>query len=288
MACKRSGVQFPLAPQNPSAFAVGRDHGTSFVSVSASQNSGDFTLRGLRALVTGGGSGIGKAIADGMKSAGATVMVCDVNDSTNPDYVCDVANSNDVSSMFSCISTDLGGLDILVNNVGVPGPTALVDEMDPEAYDECVRVNLGGTFRCAHAAVPMLIESKGSMVNISTSAGIYGYPLRSPYVAAKWGIIGLTKSWAMELGEFGVRVNAICPGSVSGPRMDGVIARESAATGIPAEELRRGYANQVSLRTFVEASDIAASVVFLCSPAARFITGQVLPVDGNIETMRAD
>jgi len=277
-----------LAPQNPSAFAVGRDHGTSFVSVSASQNSGDFTLRGLRALVTGGGSGIGKAIADGMKSAGATVVVCDVNDSTNPDYVCDVANSNDVSSMFSRISTDLGGLDILVNNVGVPGPTARVDEMDPEAYDECVRVNLGGTFRCAHAAVPMLIESKGSMVNISTSAGIYGYPLRSPYVAAKWGIIGLTKSWAMELGEFGVRVNAICPGSVSGPRMDGVIARESAATGIPAEELRRGYANQVSLRTFVEASDIAASVVFLCSPAARFITGQVLPVDGNIETMRAD
>ncbi len=288
MACKRSGVQFPLAPQNPSAFAVGRDHGTSFVSVSASQNSGDFTLRGLRALVTGGGSGIGKAIADGMKSAGASVVVCDVNDSTKPDYVCDVANSNDVSSMFSRISTDLGGLDILVNNVGVPGPTARVDEMDPEAYDECVRVNLGGTFRCAHAAVPMLIESKGSMVNISTSAGIYGYPLRSPYVAAKWGIIGLTKSWAMELGEFGVRVNAICPGSVSGPRMDGVIARESAATGIPAEELRRGYANQVSLRTFVEASDIAASVVFLCSPAARFITGQVLPVDGNIETMRAD
>ena len=288
MACKRSGVQFPLAPQNPRVFAVGRDHGTSFVSVSASQNSGDFTLRGLRALVTGGGSGIGKAIADGMKSAGATVVVCDVNDSTKPDYVCDVANSNDVSSMFSRISTDLGGLDILVNNVGVPGPTARVDEMDPEAYDECVRVNLGGTFRCAHAAVPMLIESKGSMVNISTSAGIYGYPLRSPYVAAKWGIIGLTKSWAMELGEFGVRVNAICPGSVSGPRMDGVIARESAATGIPAEELRQGYANQVSLRTFVEASDIAASVVFLCSPAARFISGQVLPVDGNIETMRAD
>ncbi|MEY3111331.1 MAG: hypothetical protein RIT23_462 [Actinomycetota bacterium] len=288
MACKRSGVQFPLAPRNPFALGVDLGVGTSFSAVSTTQNSGDFTLRGLRALVTGGGSGIGKAIADGMKSAGATVVVCDVNDSTNPDYVCDVANSKDVTSMFSRISTDLGGLDILVNNVGVPGPTARVDEMDPEAYDECVRVNLGGTFRCAHAAVPMLIESKGSMVNISTSAGIYGYPLRSPYVAAKWGIIGLTKSWAMELGEFGVRVNAICPGSVSGPRMDGVIARESAATGISAEELRQGYANQVSLRTFVEASDIAASVVFLCSPAARFITGQVLPVDGNIETMRAD
>ena len=253
-----------------------------------SPNTGDFTLRGLCALVTGGGSGIGKAIADGMRSAGATVVVCDVNDSTKPDYVCDVSNSRDVEAMFAGIVKDLGGLDILVNNVGVPGPTARVDEMDPEAYDECVRVNLGGTFRCAHAAVPMLIKSKGSMVNISTSAGIYGYPLRSPYVAAKWGIIGLTKSWAMELGEFGVRVNAICPGSVSGPRMDGVIEREAKATGVSADELRRGYANQVSLRTFVEASDIAASAVFLCSPAARFITGQVLPVDGNIETMRAD
>ena len=122
-----------------------------------------------------------------MRAAGATVVVCDVNDSTSPDYVCDVADTNDVNSMFSRISKDLGGLDILVNNVGVPGPTARVDEMDPEAYDECVRVNLGGTFRCAHAAVPMLIESKGSMVNISTSAGIYGYPLRSPYVAASGG-----------------------------------------------------------------------------------------------------
>ena len=251
-------------------------------------NLGDFSLRGLRVLVTGGGSGIGAAIAAGMRNAGATVVVCDVNDSTSPDYVCDVSSSADVDAMFSGIRHDLGGLDVLVNNVGVPGPTARVDEMDPDAYDECVRVNLGGTFRCAHAAVPMLIDSKGSMINISTSAGIYGYPLRSPYVAAKWGIIGLTKTWAMELGEFGVRVNAICPGSVSGPRMDGVIAREAAATGVAADELRRGYAKQVSMRTFVEASDIAASAVFLSSPAARFITGQVLPVDGNIETMRAD
>ena len=261
---------------------------TNFDFMSSSPNAGDFSLSGLRALVTGGGSGIGEAIATGMRNAGATVVVCDVNDSTKPNYVCDVSRTADVEAMFQGIRRDLGGLDILVNNVGVPGPTARVDEMDPDAYDECVRVNLGGTFRCAHAAVPMLIDSKGSMINISTSAGIYGYPLRSPYVAAKWGIIGLTKSWAMELGEFGVRVNAICPGSVSGPRMDGVIARESIATGIPEAELRRGYANQVSMRTFVEASDIAASAVFLSSPAARFITGQVLPVDGNIETMRAD
>jgi NAD(P)-dependent dehydrogenase (short-subunit alcohol dehydrogenase family) len=246
-----------------------------------------FALTNLRALVTGGGSGIGKVIADAMREAGANVVVCDANNTTNPDYVCDVSRTKDVEAMFKGIEHDLGGLDILVNNVGVPGPTARVDQMDPDAYDECVRINLGGTFRVTHFAVPMLLKSKGSMINISTSAGIFGYPLRSPYVAAKWGVIGLTKSWAMELGEFGVRVNAICPGSVSGPRMDGVIEREAMAVGKSPEEIRTGYEKQVSLQTFVEASDIAASCVFLSSPAARYISGQVLPVDGNIETMRA-
>ena len=245
-----------------------------------------FRLDGLRALVTGGGSGIGKAIADAMREAGAMVVVCDVNNSTQPNYICDVSKTQDVEAMFKGIEHDLGGLDILVNNVGVPGPTARVDQMDPDAYDECVRINLGGTFRVTHFAVPMLLKSKGSMINISTSAGIFGYPLRSPYVSAKWGVIGL-KSWAMELGEFGVRVNAICPGSVSGPRMDGVIEREAKAVGKTPDEIRTGYEKQVSLQTFVEASDIAASCVFLSSPAARYISGQVLPVDGNIETMRA-
>ena len=222
-----------------------------------------------------------------MTRAGATVVVCDADYITNPNYVCDVSKTGDVTAMFSAIQRDLGGLDILVNNVGVPGPTARVDEMDADAYDDCVRINLGGTFRCTKAAVPMLLKTRGSIVNISTSAGIFGYPLRSPYVAAKWGIIGLTKSWAMELGADGVRVNAICPGSVSGPRMDGVIEREATATATSAEKIRVGYKNQVSMQTFIDATDIAAAAIFLSSPAARFITGQVLPVDGNIETMRA-
>lgn len=250
-------------------------------------NSQDFSLGGLRVLVTGGGSGIGKSIAEAMARAKARVVVCDADYITNPDFVCDVSKSDDVKKMFEFVQRELGGLDVLVNNVGVPGPTARVDEMDADAYDECVRINLGGTFRCTKAAVPMLLKTKGSIINISTSAGIFGYPLRSPYVAAKWGIIGLTKSWAMELGAEGVRVNAICPGSVSGPRMTGVIEREAAATGVSAEKIRQGYADQVSMKTFIDATDIAAAAVFLSSPAARFITGQVLPVDGNIETMRA-
>ena len=284
MAWKRPGVRIPLAPLLNSAVFLG---GTKFYSMATTANSQDFSLKGLRALVTGGGSGIGKAIADAMTHAGARVVVCDVNNSTSPHYVCDVSNSRDVDAMFASIERDLGGLDVLVNNVGVPGPTARVDEMDSDAYDECVRVNLGGTFRCTKAAVPMLLVTRGSIINISTSAGIFGYPLRSPYVAAKWGIIGLTKSWAMELGADGVRCNAICPGSVSGPRMDGVIEREAAATGVSPQSIRTGYENQVSMKTFIDATDIAAAAVFLSSPAARFITGQVLPVDGNIETMRA-
>jgi NAD(P)-dependent dehydrogenase (short-subunit alcohol dehydrogenase family) len=284
MAWKRPGVRIPLAPLLNSALFLGE---TKFYSMATSINSQDFSLNGLRVLVTGGGSGIGKAIADAMTHAGARVVVCDVNNSTKPNYVCDVSNSRDVDAMFAAIQRDLGGLDVLVNNVGVPGPTARVDEMDADAYDECVRINLGGTFRCTKAAVPMLLKTCGSIINISTSAGIFGYPLRSPYVAAKWGIIGLTKSWAMELGADGVRCNAICPGSVSGPRMDGVIEREAAATGVSPQSIRTGYENQVSMKTFIDATDIAAAAVFLSSPAARFITGQVLPVDGNIETMRA-
>lgn len=255
--------------------------------MATSANSQDFSLKGLRALVTGGGSGIGKAIADAMRHAGAKVVVCDVNDGTNPNYVCDVSKTSDVMAMFAAIERDLGGLEILVNNVGVAGPTARVDEMDADAFDECVRINLGGTFRCTNAAVPMLLKTRGSIINISTTAGIFGYPLRSPYVASKWGIVGLTKSWAMELGADGVRVNAICPGSVSGPRMDGVIEREAVATGVSAQTIRAGYENQVSLKTFIDASDIGAAAVFLCSPAARLITGQVLPIDANTETMRA-
>ena len=164
---------------------------TKFVSMNASTNASiniaNFGLTGLRALVTGGGSGIGKAIADGMKNAGATVVVCDVNDSTKPNYICDVSKTSDVEAMFAAIERDLGGLDILVNNVGVPGPTARVDKMDPDAYDECVRINLGGTFRCTHVAVPMLLKSKGSIINISTSAGIFGYPIAFAICCCKVG-----------------------------------------------------------------------------------------------------
>lgn len=243
-------------------------------------------LSGLRALVTGAGSGIGAATAALLAERGARVLIVDVDPATDPDVVADVADTAAVDRVFTEVEARLGGLDLLVNNVGIAGPTAAVDDMDPEAFDHCVRVNVGSMFRCTRKAVPLLRERPGSIVNISSTAGIFGYPLRSPYVAAKWAVIGLTKTWAMELGAAGIRVNAICPGSVGGARMDGVIEREAATTGIPAATLRAGYEQQVSMGSFVDATDIAEAVAFLASPAARFISGQVLGVDGHTETLR--
>ncbi len=242
-------------------------------------------LTNLRALVTGGGSGIGAATAARLRAAGAHVIIADANPATSPDVVADVADTASVDALFDQIRARLGGLDLLVNNVGVAGPTAPIDEMDPDDFDRCVQVNLGSMMRCTRLAVPLLRERPGSIVNISSSAGLFGYPLRSPYAAAKWAVIGLTKTWAMELGAAGIRVNAICPGSVGGARMDGVIDREAAARGVDPEVVRSGYTAQVSMGTFVDASDVAEAIAFLTSPAARFISGQALGVDGHTETL---
>jgi len=243
-------------------------------------------LTGLRALVTGAGSGIGAAIAARLKQGGAEVLIADVDPTTSPDVVADVSDTAAVGELFDHVRSTLGGLDVLVNNVGVAGPTAAVEDMDPDAFDDCVRINLGSMFRCTRLAVPMLRQLPGSIVNISSSAGIFGYPLRSPYAAAKWGVVGLTKTWAMELGAAGIRVNAICPGSVGGLRMDGVIEREAAARDVSPASIRAAYEQQVSMGSFVDATDIAEAAAFLASPAARFVSGQVLGVDGHTETLR--
>ncbi|HJM22143.1 MAG TPA: SDR family oxidoreductase [Acidimicrobiales bacterium] len=243
---------------------------------------------GTRALVTGGGSGIGRAIAAALRSAGAKDFVCDIDPSTEPDAVSDIGDDESVDQLFKAIDAELGGLDVVVNNVGIAGPAGLVDEIDVDAFDEVVRVNVGGTFRVTAQAVPLLrVSGGGLIVNIASTAGIFPYPYRSPYVAAKWAVVGLGRSWAMELGEDNIRVNVICPGSVGGPRMDQVIEREAAVTGLDVSSLRRGYEQQVSMRRFMDAADIAGAVVYMASPAGRHVSGQVLSVDGATESLRS-
>ena len=248
---------------------------------------GDAALHRRRALVTGGGAGIGASIAEALTAAGAEVRTVDADALTEPDYIADVSDDVAVAEMFAQLDGDLGGLDILVNNVGIAGETGPVEALDPDSFDRCLKVNVGGTFRVTRHAVPRLRASgAGCVVNISSTAGHLAYPMRSAYSASKWAVEGLTRTWAAELGPAGIRVNCVAPGTVAGDRMDAVIAAEASATGTTIAAVRRGYVEQVSMRTLVEPADIAAMVVFLSSDAARFVNGQVVGVDGHTETLR--
>jgi NAD(P)-dependent dehydrogenase (short-subunit alcohol dehydrogenase family) len=250
-------------------------------------NGYDTGLTGRRALVTGGGSGIGAAIAATMRAAGAEVRTCDVDPTSGADHICDVSDTAAVAELFDHLDAELGGLDICINNVGIAGPTGSVDELDPDEFDRCVQINLGGTFRVTREAVKrMRAAGRGSIVNISSTAGHFGYPLRSPYSASKWAVEGLTKTWAMELGRHRIRVNCVAPGTIAGARMQGVVDREAAAMGVDSSDVKDAYEDQVSMRSFVDATDIAATVTYLCSDAARLINGQIVSVDGHTETLR--
>ena len=248
---------------------------------------GDAALHRRRALVTGGGAGIGASIAEALTAAGAEVRTVDADALTEADYIADVSDDVAVAEMFAQLDRDLGGLDILVNNVGIAGETGPVEALDPDSFDRCLKVNVGGTFRVTRHAVPRLRASgAGCVVNISSTAGHLAYPMRSAYSASKWAVEGLTRTWAAEMGPAGIRVNCVAPGTVAGDRMDAVIAAEASATGTTIAAVRRGYVEQVSMRTLVEPADIAAMVVFLSSDAARFVNGQIVGVDGHTETLR--
>ena len=242
-------------------------------------------LDAKRIIVTGAGQGIGAAIASVCRRHGATVFGIDANPDSDVDAVADIADSGAVDTAVAAAVEAMGGIDGLVNNVGVAGPTGLVEDVDPDEFDACVRINIGGTFRMTAAVVPHL-TADAAIVNISSTAGIYGYPLRSPYAASKWAVVGMTKTWAMELGDRGIRVNVVCPGTVDGPRMDGVIEREAAATGATFDEIKTGYTNQVSMRTLIAPTDIGEATAWLLSPEARYVSGQVLSVDGHTESLR--
>ncbi|WP_144637545.1 SDR family oxidoreductase [Bordetella genomosp. 13] len=250
---------------------------------------------GLRVLVSAGASGIGAAVARAFVETGARVHVCDIDRAALERLAAEVPNlttsvadasvSRDVQAVFDDVRNALGGLDVLVNNVGIAGPTGPVEQLQHGDWERTVDVNLNSHFHFASRAVPLLKASSRNpcLIAMSSVAGRLGYPLRTPYASTKWAIVGFMKSLAIELGPHGVRVNAILPGTVEGERMNGVIGARAAAAGMPAEAMRQEYLKKISLRRMVTTEDVAATALFLCSPAARNITGQAISVDGNME-----
>jgi NAD(P)-dependent dehydrogenase (short-subunit alcohol dehydrogenase family) len=253
-------------------------------------------LKGQRVLISAGAGGIGLAIAERLLLHGAEIFVCDVDDKALEAFAvkhpqaqsirADVSSDADVDRMFEVLVAAYGGLDALINNAGIAGPTAGVEDIDPADWRRCVEVGLTGQFLCARRAVPLIKEAGGgSIVNMSSAAGRHGYAFRTPYSAAKFGVIGFTQSLAKELGPHNIRVNAILPGIVRGPRMDGVISARAKQIGISHAEMEERYLEKVSLRRMVDPADIAATIAFLLSDAGANISGQSLGVDGNVEAL---
>jgi NAD(P)-dependent dehydrogenase (short-subunit alcohol dehydrogenase family) len=253
----------------------------------------DLGIRDLRVLVTAGATGIGLATAEAFLREGARVHVCDIDEAglaklrdRMSTSVCDVADPAAVARMFDEAQSSLGGLDTLVNNAGIAGPTAPCEDVALADWERTLAVNLTGQFLCAQRAIPLLKAStNASIANLSSAAGRFGFPNRSPYAASKWGVIGFTKSLSMELGSFGIRVNAICPGPVAGERIERVFAGKAALRKVHPSVIRDEMVGKASLRRLIEAEDIANAIVFLASPAGANISGDALPVDGDTQAL---
>jgi len=247
----------------------------------------------LRVAITAAASGIGLAVARAFAAQGGDVHVCDVDTEAVAAAAAEglVAAQVDVADLAALdrwidgVLDRLGGLDVLVNNAGIAGPTALVEDVAAEEWERCLAVGLTSHYRtCARVIPAMKAARSGSIVNISSTAGQFGLGMRAPYAAAKWAVIGLTKTLAIELGPYGVRANAVCPGSVDGERMRSVIEREAAARGASSEEVTLEYVGGQSIARWVQPDEIADMCVFLASDAARMVSGQAIAVDGHTET----
>jgi NAD(P)-dependent dehydrogenase (short-subunit alcohol dehydrogenase family) len=247
-------------------------------------------------LVTAGAAGIGRVIASTLAAAGGRVHICDISQAVLDECLtalpgisgtlADVSDEQDVERLFSDVDRQLSGLDVLVNNAGIAGPTGGIHEISTADWRRTIDVNLTGQFYCSRLAVPMLRKAgDGAIINMASVAGRLGYAFRTPYAATKWGIVGLTESLAKELGPEGIRVNAILPGIVAGPRMTRVIQARADAAHIDYATMESEFLGKVSLRRMVTAQDVADMVLFLCSPAGRNISGQSLSVCGNVETL---
>ena len=249
----------------------------------------------LVVMITAAASGIGRKIAEAYAQAGHRVFVCDADGQAvkdmsagNPGIVThcvNVTSPAEIEAWFAAVQKQAKSIDVLINNAGIAGPTERLENIDVEDWRKCIDVCLNSQFFTSRCVIPLMKEQcSGSIINLSSTAGLFGYGLRTPYAAAKWAVIGLTKSMAIELGDWNIRVNAICPGSVSGDRMDRVIAKEALMRSTSAEQVRREYSSGQSIKRFVEPNEIADLCLFLSSSAAAMISGQSIAIDGHTET----
>ena len=257
----------------------------------------DLRLDGKRVVLTAGGAGIGRVTLQTVIEAGARVVTCDVDQAALdrlrgelpqvPAIPADVADEAAIDRLFELALEQLGGIDILINNAGIAGPTGPIEEITPDDWRRTLEVNLSSQYLCARRAVPHIrAAGGGSIVNLSSAAGRFGFALRTPYCASKWAVVGLTKALAIELGPDQIRVNAICPGAVEGDRINRVIAAKAEARGVSFEAMREQYVEAASMKRLIGPQDIANMILFLCSDAGRLVSGQVIGVDGNVEYLR--
>jgi NAD(P)-dependent dehydrogenase (short-subunit alcohol dehydrogenase family) len=253
-------------------------------------------LSGARVLVTAGASGIGRTIAETFAAANARVTICDISDENlsalrneQPKITAhrgDISDDKAMGALLSTLGRELGGLDILVNNAGITGPFSAIDKIDIEDWKRTVDVNVNGTFFVTRHAVPLIRQAGGGcIINISSIAGRFGYAFRTPYSATKWAIIGMTQSLAKELGPEKIRVNAILPGFVAGPRHERNARARADLLGITLEEQKKSIFAKISKRELTQPQDIANTTLFLASPLGAHISGQSVSVCGNVETM---
>jgi NAD(P)-dependent dehydrogenase (short-subunit alcohol dehydrogenase family) len=251
-----------------------------------------WSLEGKVALVTGGGTGIGKAIALRLSEAGAHVIVAGrslpplsavAREARGSAIAADVSREDDVTRLFASIVERHGRLDVLINNAGVSGPITPIASMDVALWDECIAVNLRGAMLCLkEAARIMTAQRSGSIVNMSSLMGLKGYPMRAAYCATKFALIGVTEAVAREVGPSGVRVNALCPGAVSGELMDRVVARRAAAENKPPEQIiAESYTSAAALQRWVDPEEVAEAALFLASDAGSSVTGDRVKVDAG-------
>ncbi len=250
-------------------------------------------------IISAAANGIGWSIAQECMLNGAIVYISDKNNQSldeiskhdlyEKQLFLDKVNAHDaqeVENYFIKIKNNVDNIDALINNVGIAGPTGKLEELNINDWKETIDININSHFYYNKFSIPLIKKNNGgSIINLSSTAGLFGFPLRSPYAASKWAVIGMTKSLAVELGEFNIRVNAICPGSVSGDRMKRVIEAKAESLGVTKESLQKDYESMVSLKTFVDKKDVSNMVVFLLSDEAKKISGQVMTVDGNTERM---